>query len=533
MTAPKISYVIPVDGAKRQGTAKAARVPCAMTAALHSHRYVDILGGELRKTAPVEVIQYFKDYAATEGIPYERMSKWANALEAGMTLEKSCAHSAMFDRTFAGMTLSDYQFKTMCDTTLAGGVHAMGCGLGKTLTAVATVMNAAQYAAVSTHKCWVICPLNAVPAWERMRTTLEGTFDDVKILSMDSAHKYKDLCRYEGGAVIYDEVHLLGNDKARRTKACHELRLAFDFALCLTGTLLHSGIEKIMSIMDLAVPGASRFSDRWAMGRHFNCLIHKQLGARQVTELAKPIDRRRDEFFKYLSGICQILKVDSPDVLRDIGGIGQTIHEVILGCGMDIPTMAAGLAEQYYEEHGEYPHAAWIRMQLMADPDCIDRKVEWLLEQMDDNDLPVVVFDYFTDNLDKIEAALAKEKIPYVRVDGSVTGDARAHCEFLFQQRQARVFLGQTKAASVSMNLQNAYISVTMSPGQSAADYDQSLCRTARRGQTEHCHHFNLSSNHMQSKIYKLLQDGRDFDASASEWQEVNNALSASTASAI
>ena len=520
MTNPKVSYKPDLPDIRMQGTAKAVRPLCAMTQALACYQRTGKLGGELRKATGGKVQLRFDDFCREEGLPMQRMVGWAKDLHSS---QRNFIREDCVPKTISGLTLSPYQLNTITSTPTSGGVHALGCGLGKTITAVAACIGCVDDGSAYATRCWIVCPLNAVPAWERVRADLEDVFEEVNILSMDSAHKYQSLDRHAGGCIIYDEVHLLGSDTARRTQACHMLRPAFQFGLCLTGTLLHGGIEKTMSIMDLAIPGAAMFSDRWAMGRHFNCLVRKQLGARTVTELAKPVDRNREGFFKYLDTVCQILNQDNAQVVNDIGGIQQTVHVIPMGAPYpDIHQQAADLAIQYYEDEGKYPHASWVRMQLLADRDSVAGKISWLLEEMAGNEVQVVVFDYFTENLNAIADALDKEKVSYVRVDGSVTGKDRAACEEKFQRDHARVFLGQTHAASVSMNLQNAFVSVMFSPSQSAADYDQALHRTARRGQTSACHHFNLVSNKLQEAVVKLVQQGRDFDASASIWQELN-----------
>jgi len=509
-----------------------------MTSALAAYVAKAKLGGELRGKTEIERLMRFQECYLDAGVPLPRAMQWAAsvAYAPGMTLGEAYKNrfkvGSLIPYRIQGLTLSQYQLRVVGNTTLAGGVHAMACGLGKTITAVATAMLAVQCGFAAKTRCIIVCPLNAVPAWKRVEPDLKQVFKEVMILSMDSAHKYQSMDRAQGGVVIFDEVHLLGTDKARRTKACHALRAAFDFGLCLTGTLLHSGIEKTMSIMDLAVPGAALFCDRWAMGRHFGCLVRKQLGARTVSELVKPNSSKTGPFFAYLSRMCQIVAADSTEVVGEIGGTPQTTHTVLFGTPFRATLdMAYDLSQAYLEENKEYPHASWIRMQLLADREAIPAKLEWLMAQMVDNDLQVVVFDYFTDNLDMAQAALEDAGITYVRVDGLVTGADRAESERKFQAGEARVFLGQTHASSVSMNLQNAYLSVTLSPTQSAPDYDQALRRTARRGQTQHCHHFNLISNHTQAAAYANTAAGKDFDASAAEWQELNSVVKSITQS--
>jgi hypothetical protein len=94
-----------------------------------------------------------------------------------------------------------------------------------------------------------------------------------------------------------------------------------------------------------------------------------------------------------------------------------------------------------------------------------------------------------------------------------------------FKSGRVRVFLAQTDAASVSMNLQNARTSVMFDSTWKAATYEQALARTCRRGQTHACTHYNLIGNKFQREVFKRVMSACDFDSQLAEYQEIQRAI--------
>ncbi len=200
-----------------------------------------------------------------------------------------------------GFNLHPYQIKSAAwSAHRMGTVSALGCGVGKTATAVAAALAAARMGRCNKERCYIICPLNAMGTWEAYYKELEKEFEQVYIVSCDSLHKYKAIERAPGGAAIFDEVHRLKNHGAFRTGHAHEMRNAFEWAICLTGTLLHTGAEGVMSVLDLACPGLARFMDKWKFGEKFKCIIEKKVGKRKRHALGIPGMAVREDFVCYL-----------------------------------------------------------------------------------------------------------------------------------------------------------------------------------------------------------------------------------------
>ena len=510
-----ISYYIPdMPEAGPQAVSNADRPLCALMSAVYAARN----GARVKQAgAPVGWVDLI-GYAKDKNVPLDRASLWYAGLE-GETLSVDRVW-----REIGGVTLSPYQEETIARITAAGGVLNLGCGLGKTVTAIAAVMNAQEHDAVSDRRVWIVCPLNAVAAWRPYESFLHSVgVKEVQIISMDSLHKCP--ASNIGGCIIFDECHLLGEPTARRTKAAHAVRPMFDFALCLTGTLLHGGVHKALSVLDLAIPGGALFASKWRAGEYFKCLVRKKIGARTVTSLERPTGQNKERFMEYLSRLTVCMTKDSPAVRSDITIPEQTLQTIEIGdCSRDLTDLAVEYIQRALEKDpSKMVHAMEVAQALCQEG--VSAKVDWLLDQIDAPDQGIVVFCQYTESLDYVEKALADEGISCVRVDGSVTGKKREQAIAAFQGGEVQVFLGQITAAGISANLQRAYVSVAIDHTWRAADYAQALARTCRRGQNSECYHFDLVSNKLQKRVVERLRMVMDFDSSTADWQALKNIL--------
>lgn len=513
MTIP-LAYTIPVPGTGLQGVGSADRPLCALVSAYASYLRGEPLAGAWKTMARHEQEAAFVKRFTEFDVLFGRTVRWAESLN-GKPLFISDP-----DPRVGTFTLDPYQMEALALLKRGGGVLALGCGLGKTATAI----RAAIESDASRNRCWIVCPLNAIPAWKKWEEFLREFFSDVQILSMDSAHKFVG-CENTGGVIIFDEAHLLGVCSARRTKACHQIRPMFDFGLCLTGTLLHGGVEKTLSILDLAIPGGAQFASRWKAGEHFRCIVRKSIGSRTVTALEKPVGKAKEAFLAYMSSLVVSMNSHSEIVRQSLQLPEQTIHTVKLGepWGSLEDLAAQYVHEQIASGREELPHAQEVAHALCRQG--LPAKIDWILEAIDSPDIPVVVFGAYLESLDAIGAAFDEAGITYVRVDGSVTGQDRILAMNRFQAGEVQAFLGQMDAACTSMDLFRAQFQIHVDHTWKAANYNQALARTCRRGQTQACHAFDLTANTLQARVVARLAASEDFDASLAEWQALKAKL--------
>jgi len=461
------------------------------------------------------ITSWIDDFMLEFGVTEENVERWANSINGEKFTQD-------FPSTAMGLTPDSYQISAIQGLSASGGVIGAFMGAGKTLMATLAAIGESVNGA---ERCWIVCPLNAFPAWERARDAeLSNYFKEVKVMSKDSAHKYTAVSR--GDVLIVDEIHHAGSAKARRTQSLHTIRSKFRFGIGLTGTVAHGGVEKAASMMDLGVPGRALFTSKWEVGAAFNCLAQKDLGNRKVMALERPSGAAKERFMAWLDhGIYQV-RPESRDVQMSFTLPGQETQQVSFAePWLSLSQSVAKGAHTILAETGELPHAQAVAHWLAREG--AEGKIDWLMDEL--MQLPegtqVVIAANYTNSLDLAEAALKGAGYTLVRVDGSVTGAERVTAEKDFQQGRAQIFLGQIHAASESMNLQCATISLTLDVSWSAIDYAQFLCRTHRRGQTAPCVHVDLVANRFQQNVLSRLRLGQDFASDCAEYAELRRAL--------
>lgn len=441
--------------------------------------------------------------------------------------------------TIMGKTLDDYQLSSSKSVTVAGSVLALSVGLGKTLIALDATRRLIQsallaYRAVGVSSppatVLVICPLNAMPVWndpmvkDWMRVYLGGTY---MVHSIDSLHKIQAMQILGPSVLIVDEAHYVGDWKAQRTKLIHKLRWQFDACLALTGSMLHAGPEKVLSLLDLACPGAAIFGNVYEFGEHFECLYPKDIGNGVIKkQVGRPPEKYREQFQKYLDRFVIAKTKRSPDVMVSLYVPEQELNDVCLfdPAGPSMLDEAAAMAVELFNAKklaaDPNPIPSMIEVVHALARAGLDEKLDWLDEMMFGFDEQIVLFGTYHDTLNPVEDWIKSTQKTYCRIDGAVTGDKRAAIIDDFRAGKYQIMLAQTDAASVSMNLQTARVSVMLDTTQKAAAFEQALGRTCRRGSTDLCHHFNLAGNRFQKFVFNRLRNAMDFNASVAEWQD-------------
>lgn len=496
-----VAYKLPIPMARAQGTTNADRPACAMVAAYASVLRNDPLLGVLRGKTDADAICTMQAAMLTEfDVSPQRLATWSDAINGAKI-------TGPVPTTLGGMTMEPYQLDAVKALSPAGGVLALGCGLGKTLAACAFAH------AIAAQRIVILCPLNAIPVWKRYAPLLPVP---PIIQSMDSAHHLKGMQPVD--LIIFDEAHLQGHQSAKRTKDAHTLRLKATAGLCLTGTLLHAGIVKSLSVLDLAIPGAAGFSNRWSAGEHFRCLIRKAIGGRTVTEVGQPPLNMRAQYHEYLARHTIALTPSSAAVRAVLQLPGQDVHDVPLGePWLPLEQLAADHVHAAINSGEPIPSAASTAHALCQAG--ADTKTDWVMQNLGSD--PCVIFAHYTATLDTMAAKLTAAGISFVRVDGAVVGADRAAAQTAFQSGAVQVFLGQMSAAGISMDLFRSPYSIALDHPWKAADYAQALARTHRRGQIQKCTHWDLFTNSLQRRVVQRLRNGEAFNAETAEWQAV------------
>lgn len=146
--------------------------------------------------------------------------------------------------------------------------------------------------------------------------------DEVYCLEVEGTH-----CFYADGVLVHN-CHKVKNETSARAINTFQMRLGYDWCACLTGTLLHTGPEGVLAIQDTAIPGLSRFADKWRFGEVFDCIVRKKVGSRTRSALAMPSGENFDKFVTYLARGTKSLSFASPEVRESNLLPGQTKHTI-------------------------------------------------------------------------------------------------------------------------------------------------------------------------------------------------------------
>lgn len=470
--------------------------------------------------------------AMSTTLPGYRRAIWTVALDGGRL-----NFLAPVVAQINGKTLDPYQIDAVENhLTIAGAAITFSVGLGKTLTAMSATerLLVQNTPAVLNRGMWtvmVVCPLNAMPVWTdpdvvKWFETGMRQHANYMVVSQDSLHKIQAMQVMGPSVLIVDEAHGFANWSAQRTKLLHKIRWQFDACLPLTGSLTHAGPDKVLSILDLVCPGAAIFGNVYEFGHSFECMYDKDVGNGVIKKaFGRPPAHLKDAYQKYLDRFVIAKTKHSPDVMVSTYIPEQEIHDVELFDPKTQPSMldeAGAKAIEIFNATKAIPSMMEVVHSLARDG--LQPKIDWLDDMMEDFTDQVVLFATYHETLNAVEDWLKATGLSYARIDGNVTGDERATLIQEFRDGKHQIMLAQTDAASVSMNLQTARISVMLDTTQKAANFEQALGRTCRRGSTQLCHHFNLAGNRFQQYVFNRLRLAMDFNSSIAEWQDMKRA---------
>lgn len=283
--------------------------------------------GNLQDLTMQEFYGELREACLDENLDLKRLFKWADSilLPPEVTLPHDQFDAVPVGLTGPGFDLHMYQREVAAWLAhRMGAVAALGTGTGKTACATAAAIAAKRLGKCSGERLVVVCPVNAFGAWEEVQEDLEREFRYVVFASCDSLHHYVNMDS-SGGAIIYDEIHKLKNyDTAIRSGLAFKLRTRFEWGLGLTATLLHTGCEGIMTIMDMAVPGLSRYLDKWDFGYACNAVMTQMVkGVGERRKLGIPGKTGRELLEKYLARGVRSLSFESEEVTTCVQVPGQ------------------------------------------------------------------------------------------------------------------------------------------------------------------------------------------------------------------
>jgi superfamily II DNA or RNA helicase len=408
-------------------------------------------------------------------------------------------------KTLLNAELLPYQLDGIAFAAGAGrAVLADDMGLGKTIQGIGVAEMLARHADIA--KVLVICPASLKPQWRleikrfsqrscrlvlgsaKERPAQYGSDTFFTVCNYEQVLRdYLSIERVRWDLIILDEGQRIKNWEAKTSRIIKALKSPF--ALVLSGTPLENRIDELFSVVefidDRRLGPAFRFFNRHRVVDEKGRL----LGYKHLDELRQTLEpvmlrRTRKKVNKDLPPrTTQILRIppteEQLDLQKGHRQIIQTILQKKYLTEMDLLRLQKALlmcrmcANSTFLVDKEPPGYSSKLKEL-----------DQLLQQvMAEDDRKVVLFSEWTTMLNLIEPLLQKQKLPYVRLDGSVPQKKRQGLMHQFQtDPDCRLFI-TTNAGSTGLNLQAANTVINVDLPWNPAVLEQRISRAHRMGQ--------------------------------------------------
>jgi SNF2 family DNA or RNA helicase len=402
------------------------------------------------------------------------------------------------------MKLYDYQTQYI-EGLPPSCIMAAGLGTGKTL------MSLAHWQRQQTAR-----PLLVVAPAAKIRTLdwqgeAERWFSDAmpdityisyeRLRLMDNNTKRPRWWQYTGarnGGVVYDviadECHSLKNPQSKQSKAIYEISKSGGLFIGLSGTPMPNGWIDFAGYSKLFnyTRGITEFKQKY-------CRIVDYKGFPEIVGY-----NNTEELQRQLDYIAYRLTAEQASKLPSRQMIGVNI------------TLPKKLTKKYYEYKltrmdkvtGEvFDNSS--RLLSVLRQTTTEGRLDHLLSVVNDtNDNIVVFYNYISERKAILKLLKQHTDKHILRYDGEQHDKLPASDAKLSDT----VLVAHYKSASTGLNLQWANITVMFSPTYSYQDFEQSIGRTHRTGQTKRCvfYLFNVK-NTVDRDVWDCLKDKRSF----------------------
>jgi superfamily II DNA or RNA helicase len=422
----------------------------------------------------------------------------------------------------------------------AGAGRAMladDMGLGKTIQGIGVAELLARE--VGIEKVLVVCPTSLKSQW---RSEIErfSTRDCQLVFGRASERApayarpcFFTVCNYEQvlrdilsiervrwDLIVLDEGQRIKNWQAETSRVVKALRSRF--ALVLSGTPLENRLDDLYSVVE--------FIDDRRLGPAFRFLNRHRvvddsgrvLGYKKLDELRRalaPVMLRRT-----LAAVLGELPPRTTEILRiEPTAEQQELHNA------HKRTVASIVAKKFISEMDLLRlRSALLMCRLAADSTyLVDKRqpayssklerLDELVERLSaEEGRKVVLFSEWTGMLDLVEPLLAKHRVRFVRLDGSVPQKKRQALVHEFQHDARCGFFITTNAGSTGLNLQAANTIVNVDLPWNPAVLEQRIARAHRMGQKRPVHVFVLVTvGTLEESLLETLAAKRELSLAA------------------
>lgn len=294
--------------------------------------------------------------------------------------------------------------------------------------------------------------------------------------------------------VIADECHALKNPQSKQSKAVYEIVQSGGVFIGLSGTPMPNGWIDFAGYSKLFgfVKGITEFKNKYCRYQDYKG-FPELIGYNNIPELESQLKR-----------VAFKLSREQADELPSRKMIGVNIHLTPKDAKLYTELKVTRKDPRTQELLETAPRLLSVLRQS-----TVNGRLDNLLSVVNDTSDNIIVFYNYISERQAILKALAKTDKKILRYDGEVHNVLpRANAEL-----KNTVLVAHYKSASTGLNLQWANVTIYFSPTYSYQEFEQSIGRTHRNGQTKKCLYylFNVRGT-VDRNIWDCLRDKRDFN---------------------
>ena len=395
-----------------------------------------------------------------------------------------------------------------------GCAFLMDMGTGKTLTTIA--LAGTLYHKHKILSLLVVCPKSIVDVWDQEfekfalfpynLAVLDGTSakkaDTIRymvgtglqviVVNYESCWRLEgELARWRPDMIVCDESTKIKNPQAKCSKALHRLGKLSEYNLILTGTPINNSPLDFFSqykFLDESIFGGSFYSFRSKYAIIGGYQNHQIVGYKNLAELVEKAhaiayrikideavdlpefveETRRIKLEKNAQRIYDGIEKDSFAELMN----GEITTRNVLTQLLRLSQTTGGFVRN--DDGGPAQQISTAKLDALSD--IIDNSV--------DEGKKVIVFARFVPEIDAIAKMLRKKGVGYALIKGDVK-DRAEQVEAFQTDPEVKVFVGQLQTTGLGLTLTAGSVCVYYSLDFSYANYEQSMARVRRIGQTK------------------------------------------------
>ena len=294
--------------------------------------------------------------------------------------------------------------------------------------------------------------------------------------------------------VIADEAAWLRNPQSKQSKALYEIKQSGGLFIGLTGTPLSNGWIDFAGYSKLFgfTKGITEFKNKY-------CRIQDYKGWPEIIGYNNIPELER-QFKSVAFRLSSEQAAELPD--RRMLGVNIRLND------KDMKRYITCKLTRQDPQTGELLDNS-SRLLSVLRQSTTDGRLDNLLSVVNDTSDNVVVFYNYISERKAILKALSKTDKKILRYDGEVHDKLPASDAEI----QNTILVAHYKSASTGLNLQWANVTIYFSPTYSYQEFEQSIGRTHRNGQTKKCLYylFNVKGT-VDRDIWNCLRDKKDFN---------------------